>query len=120
MIILNFALFNIRFLTQLFASVELPPDCFSKSTDGSGGSGDSAESRRKRMRSRKERKLKKSTVTELTLEVGRKEVEKNDSIKFAVLSEHIHRLGTDLVELKRRGFVLERRCWRNVMVRRRK
>ena len=100
----------------------MPPGCFSKSTGGSGassGSGGSAE-RRKNKISGKERKQKMTAVTELAMEVGRKEVEKNDSIKFAVLSEHIHRLGTDLVELKRRGFVLERRCWRNVMVRRRK
>ena len=43
-------------------------------------------------------------MVELALKVGRKEVEKNYVIKFAVLSEHIHKLGKDLVDLKRKRF----------------
>ena len=43
-------------------------------------------------------------AAELALEVGRKEAEKNDAIKFRVINESLGKLATDLVDLQRRRF----------------
>ena len=84
---------------------ELPEGCFSESAAPVNGAGSaSAEGKEKKGKKRKsgssnEGKSAKMEAAELALEVGRKEAEKNDAIKFGVMNDSLGKLALDLVDL---------------------
>ena len=91
-------------------SGELPEGCFSESAapgDGKGSAsadGGEKKGKKRKLSGSSQGKSAKMEAVELALEVGRKEAEKNDAIKFGVMNDSLGKLGSDLVDLQRKQF----------------
>ena len=108
-----FYVFMYSYTHPLFPlSGDLPEGCFSESAapgDGKGsasGDGGEKKGKKRKLSGGSQGKSAKMEAVELALEVGRKEAQKNDAIKFGVINESLGKLASDLVDLQSRRFAV--------------